>query len=64
MGTVGDNFLTWSGLTGNVFSTSSNHAMTDLEDGEGYRAKIRARYGSGGSGDWRGTVAITVAGTG
>ena len=27
---VGDNFLTWSGLTGNVFPTPSNHTMTDL----------------------------------
>ena len=60
---VGENFLPRSDLAGNAFPTSPGHTVTDLEAGEEYQVKVRARYNGGGSGDWSDIVTITVAGT-
>ena len=61
---VGESFLGWRNLDGNAFPTSPSHTIAGLEEGEQYQVKVRARYGSGGPGDWSGVVTITVAGTG
>ena len=61
---AGEPFLTWTNLDGNAFPTSSSHAITDLEEGEQYKVKVRARYDSGGPGDWSDVITISVAGTG
>ena len=60
---VGEPFLTWTNLAGNAFPTSPDHTITDLEEGEQYKVRTRARYDSGGSGDWSGVATITVART-
>ena len=60
---VGENFLPRSDLAGNAFPTSPGHTVTDLEAGEEYQVKVRARYNGGGSGDWSDIVTITVMGT-
>ncbi len=56
---VGENFLSRSDLTGNAFPTSPNHTITGLEGGE-YQAKVRARYNSGGAGNWSEVATVTV----
>ena len=61
---AGEPFLTWTNLDGNAFPTSPSHAITDLEEGEQYKVKVRARYDSGGPGDWSDVITISVAGTG
>ena len=60
---VGEPFLTWTNLAGNAFPTAPDHTITDLEEGEQYKVRTRARYDSGGPGDWSGVATITVART-
>ncbi len=60
---AGENFLPRSDLAGNAFPTSPGHTVTDLDEGEEYQVKVRARYDSGGSGDWSDAYTVTVAGT-
>ena len=60
---AGEDFLPKSDRAGNAFPTSPGHAITDLDEGEEYQVKVRARYNSGGAGDWSDIVTITVAGT-
>ena len=61
---VGEPYLTWTNLSGNAFPASPSQTITDLEEGEQYKVKVRARYSSGGPGDWSGEFTVTVAGTG
>ena len=61
---AGEPYLTWTNLSGNAFPTSPSQTITDLEEGEQYKVKVRARYSSGGPGDWSGEFNVTVAGTG
>ena len=61
---VGEPYLTWTNLSGNAFPASPSQTVTDLEEGEQYKVKVRARYSSGGPGDWSGEFTVTVAGTG
>ena len=61
---VGEPYLTWTNLSGNAFPTSPSQTVTGLEEGEQYKVKVRARYSSGGPGDWSGEFNVTVAGTG
>ena len=61
---AGEAFLTWTDLDGNAFPTGPSHTITDLEGGEEYKVKVRARYDSGGPGDWSDVFTVTVAGTG
>ena len=58
---VGEPYLTWTDLSGNAFHTSPSQTVTDLEEGEQYKVKVRARYSGTNSGDWSGEVAIAVA---
>ena len=61
---VGEPYLTWTDLSGNAFPASPSQTVTGLEEGEQYKVKVRARYSSGGPGDWSGEFTVTVAGTG
>ena len=60
---AGEPYLTWTDLSGNAFPTSPSQTVTDLEEGEQYKVKVRARYGDTNPGDWSGEVTITVAGS-
>ena len=60
---VGEPYLTWTDLSGNAFPTSPSQTVTGLEEGEQYKVKVRARYSSGGPGDWSGEFNVTVAGS-
>ena len=60
---AGEPYLTWTDLSGNAFPTDPSRTIADLEEGETYKVKVRARYG-GSSGDWSGEITVTVARTG
>ena len=60
---AGEPYLTWTDLSGNAFPTDPSRTIADLEEGETYKVKVRARYG-GSAGDWSGEITITVARTG
>ena len=60
---AGEPYLTWTDLSGNAFPTDPSRTIADLEEGETYKVKVRARY-SGSAGDWSGEITITVARTG
>ena len=59
---VGEQFLTWTNLTGNAFPTASSHTIPGLEGGAEYEVKVRARYGDS-AGAWSDVSTVTVAGT-
>ena len=61
---VGEPFKTWTDLSGNAFPTEPSQTITDLEEGETYKVKVRARYDGSGPGDWSGVVTVRVAGAG
>ena len=60
---TGEFFRTWTDISGNAFPTGASHTISDLEEGEEYKVKVRARYGSS-SGLWSDASTVTVAGTG
>ena len=60
---TGESFRTWTDLTGNAFPTGTSHTISNLDEGDEYKVKVRARYG-GSAGDWSDEVTVTVAGTG
>ena len=60
----GENFPDWRDPVGNAFPAGSSHTITDLDEGEEYQMKVRARYDSSRPGDWSDVVTIIVAGTG
>ena len=60
---TGESFRTWTDMTGNAFPTDPSHTISDLDDGEEYKVKVRARY-AGSAGAWSGEITITVARTG
>ena len=57
---VGENFRTWTDPSGNAYPTEPAYTITDLDEGEEYKVKVRASY-SGTAGDWSGEATITVA---
>ena len=59
---TGEPFRTWTDMTGNAFPTGASHTIPNLEEGEEYKVKVRARYG-GSAGPWSDTSTVTVAGT-
>ena len=59
---MGEQFLTWTNLTGNAFPTASSHTIPGLEGGAEYEVKVRARYGDS-AGAWSDVSTVTVAGT-
>ena len=58
---AGDEFSTWTDLSGNHFPTSTSYTITGLDAGARYKVRVRARYHSGGSGDWHDVVEGDVA---
>ena len=60
---AGENFLPRGDPAGNAFPTSPGHTVTDLEEGEEYKVKVRTRYGDGNPGGWSDAYTVTVAGT-
>ena len=60
---TGESFRTWTDVSGNALPTGASHTISDLEEGEEYKVKVRARYGSS-SGLWSDASTVTVAGTG
>ena len=60
---VGEPYLARSNHAGNTFPTIPSQTITDLEEDETYKVKVRARYDSGGSGDWSAEFTVTVART-
>ena len=59
---AGESYRAWTDPDGNAFPTGTSHTISDLDEGEEYKVKVRARYG-GTAGDWSGEITITVAGT-
>ena len=59
----GEEFPDWRDPVGNAFPTSPGHTVTNLEEGEEYQVKVRARYDGSRPGDWSDIVTITVART-
>ena len=60
----GESFPDWRDPVGNAFPAGSSHTITDLDEGEEYQIKVRARYDSSRPGDWSDVVTIIAAGTG
>ena len=60
---VGENFPIRSNPDGNAFPADPSQTLTDLEEGEQYKVKVRARYHDGDPGIWSTVTAITVADT-
>ena len=58
---VGENFRTWTDTSVNAFPTSDSYTITGLEAGARYKVQVRARYHSGGPGDWSGEYEADVA---
>ena len=59
----GEEFPDWRDPVGNAFPISPGHTVTNLEEGEEYQVKVRARYDGSRPGDWSDIVTITVART-
>ena len=58
---VGENFRTWTDTSVNAFPTSNSYTITGLEAGTRYKVIVRARYHSGGPGDWSDEYEADVA---
>ena len=58
---LGEPYLTWTDLYGNAFPTDSSYTISDLEEGQTYKVKVRARYDQGGSGAWSDEITIAAA---
>ena len=61
---IGEKFPTWTDLSGNAFPTSPSYTISGLDEGVRYKVRLRARYESGGPGDWTGVFEADVAGSG
>ena len=57
---VGENFPTWTDLSGNAFPTSPSYTITGLDEGVRYKVQVRARY-NGSAGSWSESVEAVVA---
>ena len=57
---VGENFKTWTDLSGNAFPTTSSYTITGLDQGVRYKVRVRARY-DGPPGAWSATFEAVVA---
>ena len=58
---VGEEFLSYRGNEGNAYPTSPSYTISGLDEGVRYNVRVRARYNSGGPGDWAGPVEVLVA---
>ena len=60
---AGESFLNWRNTDGNAFPTSPGHTITGLEEGEGYKVQVRARYDGSPNGAWSDVFTVVVAST-
>ena len=58
---AGDPFLPPGNPSGNAFPTGPSHTITNLDEGETYEVKARARYDGSPNGPWSDTFTVTVA---
>ena len=58
---VGENFPTWTNLSGNAFPTNPSYTITGLDEGVRYKVKVRARYEGESPGGWSATVEAVIA---
>ena len=58
---VGENFKTWTDISGNAFPTNSSYTITGLDEGVRYKVKVRARYEGESPGGWSASVEAVVA---
>ena len=58
---IGEKFPTWTDLSGNAFPTSPSYTISGLDEGVRYKVRLRARYESGGPGDWTEVFKADVA---
>lgn len=56
---VEEDYKTWTDLSGNAFPTGNSVTLTGLNEGARYKLRVRARYQSGGSGDWSHPIVIS-----
>ena len=54
-----DSYKTWTDESGNAFPTKPSHTVSDVERGEEYKVRVRARYNDG-SGAWSDEVTYTI----
>ena len=54
-----ENYKTWTDESGNAFPTKPSHTVSDVERGEEYKIRVRARYNNG-SGPWSDEVTYTI----
>ena len=54
-----ETYKTWSDSSGNAFPTETSHAVSDVQRGEEYKVRVRARY-EGSSGPWSSEVTYTI----
>ena len=59
----GEPFKTFRNLDWNAFPTDPQYTIADLEEGQEYEVKVRARYAGSPNGPWSDVFAITVAGS-
>ena len=62
-GPVGQGFPSFRGDVGNAYPTSNSYTISGADEGARYKVRVRARYDSGGPGDWSGVVEVDVAGS-
>ena len=56
---VGESYKTWTGTSGNAFPTTTSHTATNVERGQEYKVKVRARYDNS-SGPWNAEAQYTI----
>ena len=56
---VGESYRTWTDTSGNAFPTTTSHTVTNVERGQEYKIKARARYNNG-SGPWSAEAQHTI----
>ena len=54
-----EGYKTWSDSSGNAFPTETFHAVSDVQPGEEYKVRVRARY-EDSSGPWSSEATYTV----
>ena len=62
-GPVGQGFPSFRGDVGNAYPTSNSYTISGVDEGARFKVRVRARYDSGGPGDWSGVVEVDVAGS-
>ena len=56
---VDESYRTWTDTSGNAFPATTSHTATNVERGQEYKIKVRARYNNG-SGPWSAEAQYTI----